>query len=317
MTEERDTEQAGAPIDETGATETEVLAAVERAIDPAEVDVAVVEVLAVSESGDGEAVTVAAAYVEPAATGEIVGTSAAPLAPRPLAIPDIDMPSAAPAPQPLVLSDIPEPAPEQIQIATDHPMAGFYVQTPLPPEVRGNRGPGVLIALVATAGFAVVYAGLIAGLIAQDFPPSTFLADGLLPIITSWGFILPVAAFFVGLSALVLIVGRAGWWAYVLGGFFVAALVWVAAIFGYVLSEEAFGLKEALSDFVGSSSIWAPAALVKIVGLSLPALGAALVAREATIWFGAWIGARGRKVTAKNREALAEYDERVAGAKAV
>lgn len=301
MTEERDTEQAGAPIDETGATETEVMAAVERAIDPADAKVE----SALADAVQAESEPVVDAAIDPAATGEIVAEQPGA---EPVVISDLDMPSAAaPVAEPVVPAAA--PAPEQIQIATDHPMAGFYVQTPLPPEVRGNRGAGVLIALVATAGFALVYAGVISGLIAFEFPPSTFLSEGLLPILTSWAFIFPVAAFFVGLSALVLIVGRAGWWAYVLGGFLVAVLVWAAAVVGLVLAPEAFGRPSGFSTD--------PMVVLNLIGLSLPALGAALVARETTIWFGAWIGARGRKMTAKNREALAEYEQRVAEAQAV
>ena len=303
MTEERDTEQAGAPIDETGATETEVMAAVERAIDPADATVESVSAEAVQVDADSSVAD--AVVIDPAATGEIVADASDSV---PVVISDLDMPSAAaPAAEPVVVAAA-APAAEQIQIATDHPMAGFYVQTPLPPEVRGNRGAGVLIALVATVGFALVYAGVISGLIAQEFPPSTFLSEGLLPILMSWAFIFPVAAFFVGLSALVLIVGRAGWWAYVLGGFFVAVLVWAAAVVGLALAPEAFGRPTGFSA--------EPLVVLELIGLSLPALGAALVAREATIWFGAWIGARGRKMTAKNREALAEYEERVAESQA-
>ena len=51
-------------------------------------------------------------------------------------------------------------------------------------------------------------------------------------------------------------------------------------------------------------------------GLSIPTIAAALVAREATIWFGAWIGARGRKLKARNAEALAEYEVALAEAQA-
>jgi hypothetical protein len=38
------------------------------------------------------------------------------------------------------------------------------------------------------------------------------------------------------------------------------------------------------------------------------AIAAGVVAREVPIWFGAWIAARGRKVTARNIEARQEYD---------
>jgi hypothetical protein len=283
MNEERDAEQAGAPVDETGASEIDVQAAVERAIDPVEIEPAVL-----SEPDDGS-VPVDVIFVA---------------AETPAIISVVDMPSAsAVAPPTVLVTPNAELNAEKIQIAPDHPMAGFYVQTPLPPEVRGNRGFGVLIAVVASLGFAVVYAGVIAAWLAPAFPPSTFLSDGLLPYLTSWGFIFSVIAFFVGLSLIVLIVGRAGWWAYVLGGFLVAALVWVAAAVGFALSRESF-------DIVITGM--QPLEVLQFVGLTLPTLFAAIVAREAAVWFGAWIGARGRKIAAKNADARSAYEARLA-----
>lgn len=288
MTEERDTEQAGAPIDETGASETEVQAAVERAIDPVATEPAVVAIPAEDAAGASEIIA---------------------LQEEPPVVTDMEMPSAAAVAAPIVAVEAPAAQPaESIQIATDHPMAGFYVQTPLPPEVRGNRGAGVLIALIATIGFAVVYAGVIAAWIAPVFPPSTFLSEGMLPYVSSWGFIFAVVAFFVGMSLLVLIFGRAGWWAYVLGGFFVGVLVWAAATVGFTLSRDTFNIV-----ITGME----PLEIVNLVGLSMPTIFAAIVAREVSVWFGAWIGSRGRKMKAKNAEALASYEARIAEPQAV
>ena len=38
------------------------------------------------------------------------------------------------------------------------------------------------------------------------------------------------------------------------------------------------------------------------------AIIADVIAREVTVWFGAWIGSRGRKVARKNAAAVAEYE---------
>ncbi|MGO1810167.1 MAG: hypothetical protein ACTHZN_06205 [Canibacter sp.] len=194
--------------------------------------------------------------------------------------------------------------PETIQVEKDHPMAALYLQAPTPPELYGNRGAGILISLLGAIIFAAVYAGIIALGLARHYPPSTFVTDGLLPHITSIGFIASAVGFFVGMVILVLFVGRAGWWAYVLGGFWVAVFVWAAATVGYGYSP----------DITGLNFEW-DLPSVAAVGSVPQVLAAALVAREVAIWFGAWIGRRGRKMTARNREAIADYEAAVAESK--
>ena len=305
MTENRETQSAGAPVEETEVSDTDVRAAVERAQDPvvgAEPDGAVdteseARTDASADLPGGEAVTVQAADTEHAT----VGLDTEPY----IATPDIAVPDRLPPVDDEPAATTAAPPPDErardgeIRISADHPMAALYMQTPVPPEVRGNRGAGALIAVLATLVFALVYAGVLALRVAIDYPPSTFLTEGLLPFLTSWGFIAAAAAFFVGLVVLVLIFGRAGWWAYVLGGFLVAALVWAASTVGYALDPEVMGL---------TRTSWDPETLARDFGLTIPTLGAALVAREVTVWFGAWIGSRGRKIAAKNAQVLAEYE---------
>ncbi|MFT4233187.1 MAG: hypothetical protein QM606_10490 [Leucobacter sp.] len=193
----------------------------------------------------------------------------------------------------------------EIRLSADHPMAALYMQTPAPPEVKGNRGAGILISVLGALGFALVYAGVLALWLSPSLAPSQFV-DGLLQYALSWGFVAAALAFLVGLVVLVLIMGRAGWWAYVLGGFFVGALVWAAATVGYAAAAEGFG---ALFER-------APVELAQKFGLAVPAIAAGLVAREVTVWFGAWIGSRGRRMKRRNAEALAEYEAALAEAQA-
>ena len=309
MTENREAQQAGSPVQEAEASETEVLAAVERAKDPTAVgdDATIVPEASPIEEPAVDTIS----QDDPMAQRTTVGLDTEPYVetPRvdlPERLPHVDeTPTASPEARTL-----PASAPSrdgEIRISADHPMAALYMQTPMPPEVRGNRGAGTLIALLATVVFALVYAGVIALRISLDYPPSTFLSEGLLPFVTSWGFIAANVAFLVGLVFLVLIFGRAGWWAYVLGGFAVAVLVWAAAVVGYALDPEVMGV---------TRTSWSPVDLARDFGLTIPTLGAALVAREVSIWFGAWIGARGRKITAKNSEALAEYEAALAEVRA-
>ena len=361
MSEEREVE-AGAPVEQAEATDTQLLAAVERAAEVAPAEGAVpVPHAEASEQADAVATpapaadaattaapsqrSVIAEPVEPpnAAKTETAEEIFASHAPRsgqlhdPQATaqmePVVDVPSGDPlaahfaadeaavrAPvtgaaaagavsaAPLAPGAAPPAAvlpPErdgEIRISSDHPMAALYMQTPMQPETRGNRGAGVLIAVLATIGFAALYAGVLALWLAPNFPPSTFLDKGLLPWVLNWGFAAATAGFFIGLALLVLIVGRAGWWAYVLGGLLVAALTWGAAVLGFAFDAHLSGVRISID----------PYSLTVEYGLFFPVIAAALVAREATVWFGAWIGARGRKMKRLNAESIAEYEKTLA-----
>lgn len=320
----------GAPVEETEASRTEVLRAVQRS------RASGVDDDAVTELGSRDAARAGVASDDPdllsttPEDAERVRREEASLIDTQL---DMEPPTertAAPATLTReetaalpALDDLPTaagetPTPErdgEIRISSDHPMAGLYVQTPMPPDIKGNRGAGVLIAIVATIGFAAVLTGVLALWLSPMFPPSTFLTEGLVPWLTSWPIIAAAVAFFVGLVIVVLIVGRAGWWAYVLGGFFVAALVWIVVTLGLAYFGTPF---ESPREMLGGSRGWSGdlQTLVTRFGLTVPALGAALVAREATVWFGAWIGGRGRRVKLRNARELADYEASLAESKA-
>lgn len=312
----------GAPVEETLASETEVLRAVERNSDtPANETAAGAESVpapAPAPAADAaEAATEAAATIDVAAAEqrrrEAIASIDTQLDMSPAEFGTVsdpvdrttpaydELPSAAPTPG---LSPVRD---GEIRISSDHPMAALYMQTPMQPEVRGNRGAGVLIALVATVAFAAVYAGALALWLAPQYPPSTFLSEGLLPEVLSLQFGLTVAAFFVALVIVVLIVGRAGWWAYVLGGFPVAVFVWAAATLVSALNVQLAS---------GPDPNWALDSLFSTFGLSIPVIAAAVVAREVTVWFGAWIGSRGRRMKARNAEAVVEYEAALSEAQA-
>lgn len=323
MSDDRETQQAGSPVEESEATDTEVLAAVERSKDA--------DVAAGSTTGaDARTAIVlppsredsSADRPDPEPTDDAERRDSALLLPTAPARSEPRTPSTRDAAagsddagfeETAALSVaetealLGEPRDGEIRVSADHPMAALYVQTPMPPELRGNRGAGVLIAILATIAFAALYAGVISLRIANLFPPSTFLSEGLVPFLTSWGFIAAVTSFFVALVLLVLIAGRAGWWAYVIGGLPIAVVVWLATTVGYALSPEVLGA-ERLD--------WHYETLISTFGLTVPALGAALVAREVTAWFGAWIGGRGRRIAQRNAEAIADYEEALAEVRA-
>ncbi|WP_104127846.1 hypothetical protein [Cryobacterium sp. Y57] len=181
----------------------------------------------------------------------------------------------------------------------------IYVQAPTKPKNRSNRGGGVLIALLATVVFALLYAvaafiliGMTSTTMAVTL--SSFMLFASLPI--SY---VPVLFFFLAFIGLISLVNRGGWWAYVLFGFVVAVIVYFsfigAALLGLLLDGTSDALSQAdVSRFV--ASLW----------LNPYAIAAAIIAREVPIWAGAWIARRGRRVTAKNLEARTEYERLLA-----
>lgn len=177
----------------------------------------------------------------------------------------------------------------------------IYVTAPTAPKTLGNRAAGILIGLIATAVFAGIYA-LIAFFIsaagAANVGDATarFTDFLVLPV-----FYLPVIFFFLAFALLVAVLNRAGWWAYVLGGFLVAVVVYFAYIGGALLAVQAWTL-------TGSEA----ARFITTQWLNPGAIAAAIVAREVPIWFGAWIARRGRSVTAKNVAARQEYERQLA-----
>ena len=179
--------------------------------------------------------------------------------------------------------DAPLDAP--VAIAPSHTppaQSPIYVQAPTKPKNRSNRGGGILIALLATVVFALLYAVatfIIIGMTSTTMAVtlSSFMLFASLPI--SY---VPVVFFFLAFTGLISLVNRGGWWAYVLFGFVVAVIVYFsfigAALLGLMLDGTSDGLSQAdVSRFV--ASLW----------LNPYAITAAIIAREVPIWAGAWI----------------------------
>lgn len=184
---------------------------------------------------------------------------------------------------------VPAPAPQTV-----------YVQAPTPPSRRGNRGFGVLVALVAAVVFALLYAGiaylLLLGQTDAAQAASVFNQFILRPV-----FWLPVLATFVGFALLAVIVNRGAWWYYAVFGLLVGVLVYLSYLGAALLTVEAWTFTvDEVSEFIGQR--W----------LDPFALIAGILAREITIWLGAWVAARGRTVTERNRLAREAYDRELA-----
>jgi len=174
----------------------------------------------------------------------------------------------------------------------------IYVQAPTPPEKRGNRGFGVLIAIVAAILFALLFS-LGAALLGSVRDPNAF-GDSFTRYISSPVFYVPAIAFAVLFVLLALVVNRAGWWAFVLGGLPVAILVYVAYVATRLLQNDVLDLAPSEQALMLQRIVTFPDGIL-----------AGLLARELITWFGAGISARGRRVKAKNAEARAEYDRKL------
>jgi hypothetical protein len=185
------------------------------------------------------------------------------------------------AQEPIVIDEPAAPAAPQF----------VYVTVPHPPKKKSNRLVGTLIALAA----ALVYAAVLALVFAIVWASITGGAD--LGFIGSPNFYIPVGLFALALVLVVLVVNRAGWWAYVLGSIVVALIVY-------------FGLAGALlliNDVIRETPETA-AALYRSLLLNPLVIISALVAREVAVWAGVVISLRGRKVKARNLEARTTYD---------
>ncbi len=182
-----------------------------------------------------------------------------------------------------------EPPPRAATSAAS--MQTIYVPAPVPPRKKGNRGFGVIIALLSTVIFGGIYALAIATIRAVEVGVFQFDFFGSLAFYT------PAIFFFVGFVIVVLLANRASWWGYVLGSIFVALFVYFGTVgtgllVNNVVAETPSGAARLLSTALTSPFI----------------IAAALLAREVSMWMGAAISARGRRVKVRNVEARDAFD---------
>ena len=182
-----------------------------------------------------------------------------------------------------------EPPPRAATSAAS--MQTVYVPAPVPPLKKGNRGFGVLIALLSSLVFAGFYALVIAAIQAVEIGVFRFDFFGSLDFYT------PIAFFFVGFVIVVLLANRASWWSFVVGSLFVALFVYFASVGAGLLANNVFGLTPTNAARLFSAALLNPFVIA-----------AAIIARETSMWMGALISARGRKVKARNIEARETFD---------
>jgi hypothetical protein len=232
--------------------------------------------LAAPDSSVAEAAPVEAA---PTATSEVqpASVASAPVASAPVA----PVASAPVAPAPAA-------AAQQV----------VYVQAPKPFLAKGNRGFGILIAILSAIIFTALNAAaeIIFELVNGQPIDVSFL--------TTTGFYAPTVMFAVGFILLVLVVNRAGWAAHVLGSLFVGLVVFFGGTgLLLLLNISSIPSNEVADAF--TRTLFSPELII-----------AGLLGREVSLWMGAAIASRGRKVKARNVDAKVLYDQEIAAKRA-
>lgn len=180
----------------------------------------------------------------------------------------------------------------------------IFVQAPEPPRARGNRGAAGLIGLLAAVAFGVLYAAVaylwqifVAAVPAMGteavLDPLAFATDVLLQP----SFWVTVVAFWLSFWLLGVFVNRARWWSWVVLGLIVALLTYVGHILGAFLAAPFWNITASEGADLLLNVVFTPMALAAII-----------IAREVTIWFGAWVSRRGARVTVQNQVERDEYE---------
>ncbi|GAB3148972.1 hypothetical protein GCM10027058_10370 [Microbacterium neimengense] len=222
-------------------------------------------------------------------------------------VPWYDRPETVPMdPEPAATTAIPAAAAATTPVAAPEPTYAaaaaqpIFVQAPEAPRPRGNRGAAGAIGLLAALAFAVLSFGV---LFAYGYFYGGFggadadAADYALALIRSWTFWMPVVVFYLGFWILGAILNRARWAHWVIWGLLVGVAAYAGSLLGILFQAPFWDLTARQGADLLQGSLFSP----------LPIL-AFVLGRELTVWFGAWVAARGRRVTALNDEAQREYE---------
>ncbi len=192
-----------------------------------------------------------------------------------------------------------EPAYETVVAAPVIPAPSpIFVQAPEAPRPRGNRAAAGAIGLLAAVSFAVLYLLAALGLeaIAGDVTIDN-IGTAALAAVGTFGLWVPTVVFFLAFWLLGAVINRGRWGVWVITGL----LVGVAAYGGHLLGQLFEAPFWTLTATEGAT-------LVEGQLLAPLAIAAFIFGRELTIWFGAWVAARGKRVTELNIEAQREYE---------
>lgn len=194
------------------------------------------------------------------------------------------------APEPVVEAPVGDPVPVLVP--------SFFIDRPEPPVMKSNRGVGILIALVGTAAFAVIWVGIVAAMGLIVTPEASYLSTLKTFFTQQVMGATPVVVFFIAMIILIQIVNRGRWWGYILGGLGVGIVVY-AAMIGAILVDVRFWNLTASARETLLNHSWTNAF----------AILAGVLGREMAVWTGAWLAARGRRLKVLNSAAQEAYEQ--------
>lgn len=174
----------------------------------------------------------------------------------------------------------------------------IFVQAPEAPRPKGNRAAAGAIGLVAALAFAALYLLVWLGVAAID---GTVTAEnaGTTAVATlgTWALWVPTVVFFLSFWLVGAIINRGRWGVWVHIGLLVGFAAYAGHILGQLFQAPFWSITASEGATLVESQLLAPLAVASFI-----------IARELTIWFGAWAAARGRRVTELNLEAQHEYE---------
>lgn len=174
----------------------------------------------------------------------------------------------------------------------------IFVQAPEAPRPRGNRGAAGAIGLVAAASFAVLYLAVwFSTDLLSKKASFTGILDWLGTALATWTLWVPVVVFFLAFWLLGAIINRGRWGLWVIFGLLVGFVAYGGYLLGVVCQAPFWMVTAGEARRLVETHLFGPLAVASFI-----------IARELTIWFGAWVAARGRRVTLQNLEAQREYE---------
>ena len=193
--------------------------------------------------------------------------------------------SESPAGSATVVETTPPVAASEVVPAPARPEI-IVVDAPIAPRPKGNRGLGLVLALLGMIVYVVVLIAL-----ALLIPA---LSGGSIVDPT---FYYPVLLFFIGELLVIVALNRAGWWAHIIGSVVVGLIVWLGSASLLLVSAGMLSMNQSEANDTFYAALFSPIIIV-----------AALLAREVSIWTGAILARRGRRLAVVNAEAYAAYE---------
>ncbi|BDV29693.1 ABC transporter [Microbacterium terricola] len=275
---------------------------------------------AVAEPSAAEPVAVEPVADEPAAAAPVETAAAAPVAAEPASAepaytePAYTEPAYEPAADDTVAYGATTPAGDYAAATAAYATPGeayaeapayaapapqpIFVQAPEAPRPRGNRAAAGAIGLLAAIAFGVLYLAAWFGFAAIDGSVDQANAvDSLVEVLGTAAFWVPVVVFFLAFWLLGAIINRGRWGAWVIFGLLVGFASYGGHLLGQLFQAPFWTLTAAQGADLVEEQLLAPLAIAALV-----------IGRELTIWFGAWVAARGKRVTELNIEARREYE---------